>query len=80
MQAPALAPSPYTDRDRLNAILVELRGDRTLGSRSAQMPVAISERVNTISGELIRTLGRPTTTHEQQHQIGQSCSVGSCRR
>jgi hypothetical protein len=32
-------------------------------------PAAISERVNTISGEQTRTLGRPTTTHEQQYQI-----------
>jgi hypothetical protein len=31
--------------------------------------MAISERVNTISGETTRTLGRQTTTHEQQFQI-----------
>jgi photosystem II stability/assembly factor-like uncharacterized protein len=54
---------------RLSAILVELRGDRSLGSRSVPSPAAISERVNTISGEQTRTLGRPTTTHEQQYQI-----------
>jgi photosystem II stability/assembly factor-like uncharacterized protein len=54
---------------RLIAILVELRGDRRLGSRSGALPVAISERVNTISGELLRTLSRQTTTHEQQLQI-----------
>ena len=33
------------------------------------MPVAISERANTISGELNRTLARQTGTHEQQLQI-----------
>jgi photosystem II stability/assembly factor-like uncharacterized protein len=54
---------------RLHAIQVELQGDRSLGSKSGPTPVAISERVNTISGELNRTLGRSTTTHEQQYQI-----------
>jgi hypothetical protein len=66
---PALHDQPRALQKRVNAILVELRGDRTLGSRSVEMPVAISERVNTISAELTRTLGRPTTTHEQQYQI-----------
>jgi hypothetical protein len=56
-------------RQRLSAILVELRGDRALGSRSVPTPAAISERVNTISSEETRTLGRPTTTHEQQFRI-----------
>ena len=56
-------------RKRAEAILIELRGDRSLGSRSVPMPAAISERVNTISGEQTRSLGRPTTTHEQQYQI-----------
>jgi photosystem II stability/assembly factor-like uncharacterized protein len=65
----ALHDRPRALQKRLNGILMELRGDRTLGSRSVQMPVAISERVNTISTELTRTLGRPTTTHEQQYQI-----------
>jgi len=56
-------------RKRLNAILDELQGDRSLGSRSVPLPAAISERVNTISGELNGTLGRQTATHEQQLQI-----------
>ena len=56
-------------RKRLADILVELRGDRALGSRSVATPEAISERVNTISSEETRTLGRPTGTHEQQFQI-----------
>src|SRR5207245_2635754 len=54
---------------RLEAILVELRGDRSLGARSVPTPVAISERANTISGEMNRSLSRPTQTHEQQYQI-----------
>jgi hypothetical protein len=48
---------------------VELQGDRALGARSVPTPVAISERANSISSELQRTLSRPTTTHEQQYQI-----------
>ena len=54
---------------RVSAILVALRGDRSLGSRSVPVAAAISERVNTISGEQQRSLGRPTGTHEQQYQI-----------
>jgi hypothetical protein len=54
---------------RLGAILVELRGDRRLGSRGGAVPVAISERANTISNELNQTLARQTTTHEQQLEI-----------
>jgi len=72
----ATPPAPRTLHDqarslqrRLAAILVELQGDRRLGSRSGPAPVAISERANTISSELNRTLARPTMTHEQQYQI-----------
>jgi photosystem II stability/assembly factor-like uncharacterized protein len=60
---------------RLTAILVELQGARSLRSRNEPTPIAISERVNTISSELTRTLGRPTTTHEQQYQIGSELFV-----
>jgi len=56
-------------KKRLAAILVELQGDRALGSRSVPTPVAISERANTISGELLNSLGRQTATHDQQLQI-----------
>lgn len=56
-------------KKRLSAILDELQGDRSLGSRSGPLPAAISERVNTVSGELFGTLGRQTATHEQQLQI-----------
>ena len=70
---PAAPRQLHTDaralQRRLNAILVELRGERRLGSRSGPVPVAISERANTISSELNRTLARQTTTHEQQLQI-----------
>jgi photosystem II stability/assembly factor-like uncharacterized protein len=65
----ALHDQPRAFEKRLNSVLVELQGDRALGSRSVQTPVAISERVNTISAEMSRTLGRPTATHEQQYQI-----------
>jgi photosystem II stability/assembly factor-like uncharacterized protein len=70
---PAAPRQLHTDaralQRRLNAILVELRGERRLGSRSGPVPVAISERANTISSELNRTLARQTATHEQQLQI-----------
>jgi hypothetical protein len=74
LDATPAAPRALHDQARvlerkLNAILVELRGDRTLGARSVPNPAAISERANTISGEMNRTLGRPTATHEQQYQI-----------
>src|SRR5262245_10373589 len=54
---------------RLTDILVQLQGERRLGARSGPVPAAISERANTISSELIRTLARQTGTHEQQLQI-----------
>ena len=60
---------------RLSAILVELQGDRSLGARGGPVPVAISERANTISSELNRTLARPTTTHDQQFQIASELFV-----
>jgi photosystem II stability/assembly factor-like uncharacterized protein len=74
LDATPAAPRTLHDRVRtlqrtLDGILVELRGDRTLGSRSVPTPVAISERANTISSELNRTVGRQTATHEQQYQI-----------
>ena len=56
-------------RKRLAAIGIELEGDRALRVRNEATPVAISERANTISGEMSRSLGRPTATHEQQLQI-----------
>ena len=60
---------------RLTAILVEFQGDRRLGARSVPAPVAVSERANTISGELNRTLGRQTATHDQQFQIASELFV-----
>src|SRR5262249_9517337 len=74
LDATPAAPRTLHDRVRalrrtLDGILGELRGDRSLGSRSVALPVAISERVNTISGELNRTLSPPTGTHAHQYQI-----------
>jgi photosystem II stability/assembly factor-like uncharacterized protein len=74
LDATPAAPRALHDQARalqktLNAVLVELRGDRALGARSVPTPIAISERANTISSELNRTLGRPTATHEQQYQL-----------
>jgi photosystem II stability/assembly factor-like uncharacterized protein len=74
LDATPAAPRPLHDQARslhrkLREMLVELQGDRRLGARSVPAPVAISERANTISSELNRTLARPTTTHEQQFQI-----------
>jgi hypothetical protein len=74
LDATPAAPRPLHDQARalqrrLGAVLIALQGDRRLGARSIPTPVAISERANTVSGEMNRTLGRPTTTHEQQLQI-----------
>jgi photosystem II stability/assembly factor-like uncharacterized protein len=66
-------------RKRLSDILAELRGDRALGVRSVATPVAVSERVNTISSEETRTLGRPTGTHEEQVQIANAWLSRSAR-
>ena len=80
LDATPAAPRPLHDQARalqrrLSGILVELQGDRRLGARSVPTPVAISERANTISGELNRTLARPTATHEQQFQIASELFV-----
>jgi photosystem II stability/assembly factor-like uncharacterized protein len=80
LDATPAAPRPLHDQARvlqrrLSAILVELQGDRRLGARSVPTPAAISERANNVSGELNRTLGRPTTTHEQQFQIASELFV-----
>lgn len=68
--APAtLGASVRGTQERLNAILVALRGDRSLGSRSDPTPTSISERADGISGEQGRTLNRPTGTHREQLAI-----------
>ncbi|MBK6455994.1 MAG: hypothetical protein IPF87_07940 [Gemmatimonadetes bacterium] len=54
---------------RLALIVRELSGDRALASRSEATPASIAERVNGISGEQGRTLGRPTGTHQEQLAI-----------
>jgi photosystem II stability/assembly factor-like uncharacterized protein len=68
------APRALHDRARglkkqLAAVQIELEGDRALRVRNEATRVAISERVNTISGEMNRSLGRPTVTHERQLEI-----------
>ncbi|MBV6522521.1 MAG: Ycf48-like protein [Gemmatimonadaceae bacterium] len=54
---------------RLAAVLVELRGDNALGSRSVPTPASIAERANGIDGEQARSLGPPTGTHREQFAI-----------
>ncbi len=54
---------------RLRLVVRELSGDRALASRSEATPSSIADRVNGISGEQGRTLGRPTGTHEEQLAI-----------
>ena len=71
--APA-APKALSDQvralqQRLSLIVSELSGDRALASRSEATPSSIADRVNHISGEEARTLGRPTGTHEEQFAI-----------
>ncbi len=71
--APA-APKALSDQvralqQRLSLIVRELSGDRALASRSEATPSSIADRVNHISGEEARTLGRPTGTHEEQFAI-----------
>ncbi len=56
-------------RARLYDISRALSGDRAVGSRGDPEPTSIAERVNGISGEQQRTLGRPTGTHEEQLTI-----------
>ena len=80
LDATPAAPRPLHEqarglKRRLAAILVELQGDRALGSRSVPTAAAISERANTISGELNNSLGRQTATHEQQLQIASELFV-----
>ena len=74
LDATPTAPRALHDQTRdvqkkLAEILVELRGDQALGSRSVPTPSSISERANGISGEQNRSLGRPTMTHQEQFAI-----------
>jgi photosystem II stability/assembly factor-like uncharacterized protein len=61
---------------RLTAVLVELRGDQSLGSRSIPLPESINSRANGISGEQARSLSRPTATHQEQYQIASELFAG----
>jgi photosystem II stability/assembly factor-like uncharacterized protein len=66
---PALGTRTREFSKTLTLIQRELTGDRALGSRSDPQPASINERVNGIAGELGRTLGRPTSTHDEQLRI-----------
>jgi photosystem II stability/assembly factor-like uncharacterized protein len=72
-QAPS-APRAVHDQARalqrkLNAVLVELRGDTALGSRAGPSPASITQRVTTVSNQQSRTLAPPTGTQRRQHAI-----------
>ncbi|MGH7711908.1 MAG: glycosyl hydrolase, partial [Gemmatimonadaceae bacterium] len=74
LDATPTAPRTVHDQTRdvqkkLAALLVELRGDQTLGSRSVPVPESINGRVSGISAEQNRSLGRPTATHQEQYAI-----------
>lgn len=74
LDATPTAPRTVHDQTRqvqktLAALLIELRGDQSLGSRSVPLPESINSRVNGISGEQARSFSRPTTTHEEQYTI-----------
>lgn len=65
----SLSEQVRTLRTRLYDISRALSGDRAVGSRGDPEPTSIAERVNGISGEQGRTLGRATRTHEEQLTI-----------
>ncbi|HVT40391.1 MAG TPA: hypothetical protein VHE78_15215 [Gemmatimonadaceae bacterium] len=65
----ALHDQTRTLQQRLDVMLVAMRGDQTLRSRSEASEPSIAERANGIDQELGRTLGRPTATHERQYEI-----------
>jgi hypothetical protein len=50
---------------RLDAILLELEGDRTKGERNVFTPPSIRERVTRISSDMWSHTQPPTTTHRQ---------------
>jgi photosystem II stability/assembly factor-like uncharacterized protein len=66
---PALGRQTRDFAARLRLVQRELTGAGGLGARSDPEPASINERVNGISGEQNRTLGRPTSTHDEQFRI-----------
>ncbi len=54
---------------RMNALLVKLRGDRALQARNENTPPGFAERLAEIVSERSNTLARPTQTHEAQYAI-----------
>ncbi len=55
----------------LQGILVALRGDDALRARSEGTPTSINERVSGIDGDMSRTLGPPTATHQRDLAIAE---------
>ena len=53
--------------DRLDAVLLELRGDQTKASRNVFAPPAITDRVDRISADQWLTTQAPTETHRQAY-------------
>ncbi len=54
-------------QDRLNEVLLELRGDPTKGSRNVFTPPSITNRVERIAGDQWYTTQVPTGTHRQAY-------------
>lgn len=52
-----------------NMTLIALRGDQAIARRSEGTVSSISDRANTISFEMNRSLAPPTTTHKEQFAI-----------
>lgn len=54
---------------RALGILRHLRGNEVLAQRQENEPPSISQRVSTMGRELGRSMGAPTTTHEESYKI-----------
>jgi photosystem II stability/assembly factor-like uncharacterized protein len=62
---PALMAELELLKGRLDAILLELEGDRTKSERNVFTPPSIRERVNRIASDMWTHTQPPTTTHRQ---------------
>jgi len=62
---PALMSELESLQGRLDAILLELEGDRTKGERNVFTPPSIRERVTRIASDMWSHTQPPTTTHRQ---------------
>jgi photosystem II stability/assembly factor-like uncharacterized protein len=54
---------------RLNRILVALRGDTVLAARNENVPPSINDRVSAIVSQQRMSTSRPTATHAEQYRI-----------